>query len=75
MSLSTDADFFSLLANSYSRLLGQPLVPAGMNATEGAAWLYEAAPSASLRIMDRPILCWSTATSARRRFLELTGTN
>lgn len=44
MSLSTDADFFRLLAGSYQRLLGQPLVPDGMSASEGAAWLYAAAP-------------------------------
>ncbi|WP_306717275.1 MEKHLA domain-containing protein [Burkholderia dolosa] len=44
MSLSTDADFFLLLADSYRRLLGRPLVPDGMSASHGAAWLYEAAP-------------------------------
>lgn len=44
MSLSTDADFFRLLAGSYQRLLDQPLVPDGMSASEGAAWLYAAAP-------------------------------
>jgi PAS domain S-box-containing protein len=42
--LHTDTAFFSLLCGSYHRLLGQPLVPAGMGAPEGAAWLYESAP-------------------------------
>jgi PAS domain S-box-containing protein len=44
MSLSTDTDFFRLLADSYRRLLDKPLVPDGMSASEGAAWLYAAAP-------------------------------
>lgn len=44
MSLSTDADFFRLLAGSYRRLLNRPLVPDGMSAAEGAAWLYAEAP-------------------------------
>lgn len=44
MSLSMDAAFFSLLADSYLRLVGKSLVPDGMSASEGAVWLYEAAP-------------------------------
>ncbi|MGR8025716.1 MEKHLA domain-containing protein [Burkholderia pseudomallei] len=44
MSLSTDVAFFRLLADSYHRLVGKSLVPEGMSAAEGAAWLYEAAP-------------------------------
>ncbi|WP_114813045.1 MEKHLA domain-containing protein [Paraburkholderia kururiensis] len=44
MSLSTDADFFRLLADSYRRLLNRSLVPDGMSAAEGAAWLYGEAP-------------------------------
>ncbi|CAB5279144.1 MULTISPECIES: MEKHLA domain-containing protein [Burkholderia] len=44
MSLRTDADFFLLLADSYRRLLNRPLVPDGLNAADGAAWLYDAAP-------------------------------
>ncbi|AOJ96906.1 MEKHLA domain-containing protein [Burkholderia multivorans] len=44
MSLRTDADFFLLLAGSYRRLLNRPLVPDGLNAADGAAWLYDAAP-------------------------------
>lgn len=44
MSLRTDANFFALLADSYRRLLNRPLVPDGMSASEGAAWLYGAAP-------------------------------
>ncbi|RKP47024.1 MEKHLA domain-containing protein [Trinickia fusca] len=44
MSLSTDAAFFCILSDSYRRLLGKSLVPDGMSASEGAVWLYEAAP-------------------------------
>lgn len=44
MSLSTDAEFFRLLAGSYHRLVGKSLVPDGMSVSESAAWLYEAAP-------------------------------
>ncbi|WP_027802969.1 MEKHLA domain-containing protein [Paraburkholderia dilworthii] len=44
MSLKTDVEFFYLLANSYRRLLGESLMPAGMSDAEGAAWLYTAAP-------------------------------
>jgi len=44
MSPSMDTELFRLLANSYRRLLGQPLVPEGMSGAEGAVWLYEAAP-------------------------------
>jgi PAS domain-containing protein len=42
--LSTDPAFFALLAGSYARLVGAPLVPQGAD----AAWLYRAAPFAVL---------------------------
>ncbi|KWF66837.1 MEKHLA domain-containing protein [Burkholderia multivorans] len=44
MSLRTDTDFFLLLADSYRRLVNRPLVPDGLSPSDGAAWLYEAAP-------------------------------
>ena len=44
MSLSFDPDFFSLLAGSYLRLSGTPLIPAGALVRDPARWLYEAAP-------------------------------
>jgi hypothetical protein len=40
MDLSTNADFFALLTDSYARLLGKTLVPAGND----AQWLYRDAP-------------------------------
>lgn len=42
--LSTDAGFFALLVESFGRLIGQSLVPAGKD----AAWLYHEAPIAVL---------------------------
>jgi len=44
MPLPTDPDFFRLLSDSYRRLLRRPLVPEGLDAVAGAAWLYESAP-------------------------------
>ncbi|AOB33240.1 MEKHLA domain-containing protein [Bordetella sp. H567] len=46
--LHADPAFFQLLADSYERLLGQPLLPQPMAAREGARWLYEDAPFAVL---------------------------
>ncbi|BAN27907.1 MEKHLA domain-containing protein [Caballeronia insecticola] len=41
----TDLDFFTLLSESYARLLGTPLVPGEENTpAEAARWLYEDAP-------------------------------
>lgn len=44
MSSSIDLHFFRILADSYQRLLNKSLVPAGMNESEAATWLYEEAP-------------------------------
>ncbi|AJK50617.1 MEKHLA domain-containing protein [Burkholderia plantarii] len=40
----TDPAFFALLARSYRRLLGKPLVADTVPADQQAVWLYEAAP-------------------------------
>ncbi|MEX3856450.1 MEKHLA domain-containing protein [Paraburkholderia sp. BR10923] len=48
MSSGVDIDVFHLLSNSYSRLIGESLVPAGLTGVEGATWLYETAPFALL---------------------------
>ncbi|SIT35807.1 conserved hypothetical protein [Paraburkholderia ribeironis] len=42
--LRTDPDFFRLLSNSYSRLLGKPLVPEHVPIEDAPRWLYESAP-------------------------------
>ncbi len=44
MNLSVDLDFFNLLAGSYSRLIGESLVPDGLSGQEAVRWLYEEAP-------------------------------
>lgn len=44
MELYEDPAFFMLLTQSYSRLVGQSLVPKEMNDWEAARWLYEDAP-------------------------------
>ncbi len=44
MNSAVDPTFFDLLASSYSRLVGTPLVPAEQDSKDAARWLYEAAP-------------------------------
>jgi PAS domain-containing protein len=39
--LRTDPGFFKLLSNSYSRLLGKPLVPESVSHEDAPRWLYE----------------------------------
>jgi MEKHLA domain len=43
-SLATDPDFAHLLADSYQRLVGTPLLPPNVSADDAARWLYEDAP-------------------------------
>lgn len=42
--LYEDNRFFELLAGSYFRLIGRPLVPESIDAADRPAWLYEKAP-------------------------------
>jgi PAS domain-containing protein len=44
MNKHLDLDFFHLLSGSYTRLTKQTLVPADLDASTAAAWLYEDAP-------------------------------
>ena len=44
MSTAVDSKFFELLSSSYSRLVGETLVPGAGNDQEAARWLYEEAP-------------------------------
>ena len=44
MGVTVDSKFFELLSNSYSRLVGEALVPGAKSAGEAALWLYEEAP-------------------------------
>ncbi|WP_205193393.1 MULTISPECIES: MEKHLA domain-containing protein [Burkholderiaceae] len=43
-SLSSDLDFFNLLADNHLRLVGTPLVEGGISGADAARWLYESAP-------------------------------
>ena len=42
--LHSNPAFYQLLADSYARLLGHPLVPQTMSLLEATDWLYESAP-------------------------------
>jgi PAS domain-containing protein len=44
MSLAPDPVFYDLLAGSYARLAGEPLVSLEENISDPARWLYEEAP-------------------------------
>jgi PAS domain-containing protein len=44
MDLRNDLSFFHLLADSYRRFIGHPLIPEAMTAEGGMRWLYEDAP-------------------------------
>jgi len=46
--LHSNPVFYQLLADSYARLLGRPLVPQAMPVVEATEWLYESAPFAVL---------------------------
>jgi PAS domain-containing protein len=46
--LHSDPVFYQLLADSYARLLGQPLVQQAMPVADATEWLYERAPFAVL---------------------------
>ena len=46
--LHSNPAFYQLLADSYGRLLGRPLVPQTMSLLEATDWLYERAPFAVL---------------------------
>ena len=44
MSVTVDSKFFELLSSSYSRLVGETLVPGAGSDQDAALWLYEEAP-------------------------------
>ncbi len=46
--LHSNQDFYRLLADSYARLLGRPLVAEAMPVADATEWLYERAPFAVL---------------------------
>jgi PAS domain S-box-containing protein len=66
--LYRDADFYQLLADSYARLLGRPLLPQAMPAAEAAEWLYESAPFAVLahNTDPDPVFIYGNKAAQRR---------
>lgn len=68
MPLHSDPAFFQLLAHSYARLLGRPLVPQDISSEDAAEWLYEHAPFAVLAhdTATDPVFMYGNKTAQRR---------
>ncbi|WP_233871463.1 MEKHLA domain-containing protein [Paraburkholderia adhaesiva] len=66
--LYRDPAFFQLLADSYARLLGRPLVPQAMSLVEATEWLYESAPFAVLahNTDPDPVFIYGNKAAQRR---------
>jgi PAS domain S-box-containing protein len=66
--LYCNADFYRLLADSYARLLGRPLVPHAMPVAEATEWLYESAPFAVLahNTEPDPVFMYGNKAAQRR---------
>lgn len=64
----SDPAFYTLLASSYARLLGKPLVPEPMPVAEAAAWLYDKAPFAILahNTAPDPVFVYGNKAAQRR---------
>jgi PAS domain S-box-containing protein len=60
--------FYQLLADSYARLLGRPLIPQPMSVDEATEWLYEHAPFAVLahNTAADPVFIYGNKTAQRR---------
>jgi len=67
-----DLQFFDLLANSYRRLLGKPLVPNVIPAEEAPRWLYEDAPFAVLAHNTEPDPIFIYGNKTAQRIFEYT---
>jgi hypothetical protein len=66
-SLRTDPDFFKLLSNSYSRLLGRLLVPEHVSIDDAPRWLYQNAPFGLLAhdTQADPVFVYGNLTSQK----------
>lgn len=66
--LHSNQAFYELLADSYARLLCQPLVPQGMPVPEATKWLYECAPFAVLahNTDSDPLFIYGNKAAQRR---------
>ncbi len=72
MDLRTDLNFFALLAGSYHRLIGRPLVPNGMHGAQAAQWLYSQAPFAILAHNTEPDPTFIYGNEAAQQLFEYT---
>ncbi|KJK17265.1 MEKHLA domain-containing protein [Burkholderiaceae bacterium 16] len=68
--LHSNPAFYELLADSYARLLRQPLVPQGMPVSEATKWLYECAPFAVLAHNTDPDPLFIYGNKAAQRRFE-----
>jgi PAS domain S-box-containing protein len=61
-------DFFDLLAGSYHRLIGRPLLNVDLSPGEGARWLYDRAPFGLLahNTEPDPIFVYGNKAAQRR---------
>ena len=68
--LHSNPAFYQLLADSYAKLLGHPLVPQAMPAVEASEWLYESAPFAVLAHNTDPDPLFIYGNKAAQRRFE-----
>lgn len=67
-----DPSFFNLLADSYRRLVGEPLTPEGIPPDAAARWLYEDAPFAVLAHNTAPDPIFMYGNKAAQKCFEYT---
>jgi hypothetical protein len=72
MNLAVDSNFYELLAGSYSRLVGAPLVPFEQDSQVAARWLYEEAPYCVLAHNADPDPIFIYGNKAAQRCFEYT---
>jgi PAS domain S-box-containing protein len=72
MKLAVDPAFFELLASSYLRLVGVPLVPSEQDSQHAARWLYEDAPYCVLAHNTDPDPIFIYANKAAQTCFEYT---
>jgi PAS domain-containing protein len=70
MNLQFDQKFHELLVGSYQRLVGQSLLPRGLNAEKSARWLYADAAFAVLAHNTAPDPIFIYGNQAAQRLFE-----
>lgn len=68
--MAPSLDISMIVMNSYQRIVGQQLVPAGLDAIEAARWLYEDAPFCVLAHDTATDPCFIYANKAAQRCFE-----